>query len=375
VSAGQASGAGRRLTPDEERRGAELFAQGLSTRQVAAQLGVGNGTAARLRRRLAERAASRSEPEETTTMPGHDASQIEITALPDPDDAAELSALTAQREDQAAEVEKYVSRAEASMHAVAELEAERMHGLAEGREVQGLRERRRNADDDARDFADAAKLAHGRLEETDRQIQAVLARQADRQLRAELAEAVAERDAVLAAVGERQRSAVLAVAAAAADFTAALADELAVLSRVDQLAARIALGGPVPAVPPPVSTSIGALYDAVAREPLALARAVSEARAGRVAAVAEQLGICNGWLPVSPAELAAERERMLALRAPQPQPAASRPVQMDPRFGASYGVDEHGNALPPPSPAELERRSQPAPAGPGGWLGGQPWPQ
>ena len=42
MTAAEASGAGRRLTPDEEQLGAELFAQGLSTRAVAAQLGVGS---------------------------------------------------------------------------------------------------------------------------------------------------------------------------------------------------------------------------------------------------------------------------------------------------------------------------------------------
>ena len=45
---------------------------------------------------------------------------------------------------------------------------------------------------------------------------------------------------------------------------------------------------------------------------------------------------------------------------------------MDPRYGASYGIDEHGRPLPAPDP-ERRRQAAEAPSA-AGWLGGQPWP-
>ena len=370
MSAG--SGPGRRLTEAEEDRAAALYQEGASTRCVARELEISRSSAQALRVRLLE--AGRLTSEETTVDHDQAGAAENLEVLPATGDAAELEQLAAQSEAQAAEVTLYTDRAEASLQAVANLERERLTGLAEGRDMQGLRERRRNAEDDARDATDAARLARGRFDEIGRQITAVQTRIADRQLRAELAAAIEARDAVMAKTGERQRTAVLAVRTAAEEFCAAMADERAAAGRVEQLAAQIALGGPMPAVPPPVSTAISPPYDAVARQPVALARAVSAARDGNAVAVAEQLGICNGWLPPGPAELAAEWEHIRALRAGQATPPAPRSVDMDPRFGASHGVDEYGNALPPPSPAELERRRQPAPAGPAGWLGGQPFP-
>lgn len=111
--------------------------------------------------------------------------------------------------------------------------------------------------------------------------------------------------------------------------------------------------------------------------PVALAQAMYQARNGNVREVAIRLGTMFGYLPPDLAEMAAEAERVRALHAQQPaRPVPVQPpVFMDPRYGASHGVDEHGSALPPPSPAEMERRSNPAPAGPAGWLGGQPFPR
>ena len=313
-------------------------------------------------------------------MTEHDdqAAAPEMTALPDTGDAAELTELRKQHDAQAATVRGLEEREAVSRSAAASLEADHLAGLAEGRSDPELRQRHENAAKDAADWAKGAELARGKLAAIGQQIEAVRQRITIAALGAELAEAIAARDAVLARTGERQRQAVTAVRAAAEEFTAALADELAAVRRVDQLAAQIGLGGPMPAVPPAQGTALWVPSEFVAGEPVHLARALSAARKGDVTRVAAELGEANGWLPPDPSVIAAERERVLALRAQQaPQPA--RPVQpqpvMDPRFGASYGVDEHGHPLPPPSPAELERRRNPAPAGPVGWLGGQPWPR
>jgi hypothetical protein len=58
MSGSAARAAARRLTPEEAARGAGLFRQGATERQVAEALGVGRGTAHRLRERLGQDAAS-----------------------------------------------------------------------------------------------------------------------------------------------------------------------------------------------------------------------------------------------------------------------------------------------------------------------------
>jgi len=368
-------GAGRRLTPDEEERGRQLFADGLSTRQVAAELGIGNGTAARLRQRLADRgqitpAAGDPETEETTVTSTPDVAAADVDE--DQADDAELAQLHQRQEELTAEATMYVERAEASRAAVSALEAERMQLLAAGQDAQQLRTRRRDAEDDLRDSVDAASIAQGALAVVGERIAAIEARQADRRLRAELADAVAERDQVLAGIGARQRAAVLAVRQAAEEFTQTFADEQRVMMRVDELAGRVALGGPAPDVPLPVTTRLSVPGDAGARGPVALLRAMYQARDRNVTAVAEQLGVADGWLPPDPAEVEAERQRIIALHAAMPAARPPEPgsqVQMDPRYGSSYSVDEHGRPLRAPDPA---RQAPVAPMGPGGHIGG--WP-
>ena len=385
MSAG--SGPGRRLTPAEEDRAAELYLADASTRTVARELAISRSSAQALRVRLMEAGrltAAAEAPSSEVAEP--DQEEASVTEHHDQADAAELAQLAGQREALAAEVVIQAERAEASLQAVAELEAERVRTLAEGRDAQSLRGRRRDAEDDLRDWTDAARLARGRLDELDRQIAAVQARIADAALRAELAEAIAARDVVLAATGERQRTAVLAVRTAAEEFTAALADEQAAVGRVEQLAAQIALAGPMPAVPAAVSTRLSVHPDMANGDgPLSLSRALFQAREGQVRKVAILLAEAFGYLPPSPAELAEEAERRRRLvedgaraeaewkrRSHQPAPPVVR--HMPEHLGASYGVDARGNPLPPPSPAEMERRSRPEPARPVGWLGGQPFP-
>jgi hypothetical protein len=387
VSAGDgSSGAGRRLTPEEERRGGELFAEGKSEREVAAELHVGRGTAHRLRERLAERAAAGSEPEETTTVTEHDEHQaaapgpLEMTALQGPtaeEDAAELDRLTVLRGDLADEVVKHEGRAAASAQALAALEAERSELLAADRDAQPLRPRLRDAADDQRDELDKAGIARGRLAEVVRQILAVEARQADRAMRADLAAAITERDRILAGIGTRQRAAILAVKMAAEDMCAASAEDRAAQQRVEQLAAAVtanaaALGLAAPVVPLAVSTWLQ--VPAGVEAPLPFRQMMWSAQEGQAQRVALRLAENFGWLPPDPAVIEADRERWLAMRAQQPVtlPAPPSEVVMDPRYGASYGIDEHGRPLPAPDP-ERRRQAAEAPSA-AGWLGGQPWP-
>jgi hypothetical protein len=389
-------GPGRRLTPDEERRGAELFAQGLSTRAVAEQLGVGNGTAARLRRRLAERAQTAkapgdSETEETAVteqtpaeirQPGADlpasrsVSALTDFAAEDQADDAELSALRGRQEELAAEVTNFAGRAEASRAAVADLEAERLQLLSAGQDAQHLRSRRRDAEDDFADSATAAEIAQGALAVVGEQIAAVEARKAERRLRAELAEAIETRGRVLATIGDRQRAAILAVKAAAEDMCAVVADDRAAQARVEQLAAAVtasaaALGLPGAVVPAAVST--GLTVPAGVTAPLPYSQAMMAAAAGNAAIVAVRLAETWGWLPPDQADIAAEWDRVRALRAAQQAPPSPAPVA-EPvlRPGeASRGLDRDGRPLPSPLPRMPEPVAPPF-GPPRGHIGG--WP-
>lgn len=371
------SGPGKRLNAEEEARGAQMFGRGASERDVAEALGCSASTAHRLRERLAREAApaAPADSEASGQAPPGVPGAPEPAGAPEAAEDAELAGLQRQRAEQADVVEGLEQREATSREAMATLDAERSAALAEGHADVSLRERFKNATEDAEDWAKGAALAREKLAGIDRQIQVVLDRQQRARELVELATLVEARDAVLAATGERQRSAVLAVRAAAEDFTAALAEERDAVRRVDELAGRIALGGPAPGVPAPVSTALSVSVDYVAAQPTALLRAVSEARAGNVTAVARQLGECNGWLPPSAELIEAERDRVLALRAQQPPAEAPGPVvHMPEGWGASVSVDQHGNPLRPPAPRPADAYPG-TPAGqPAGWLGGQPWP-
>jgi hypothetical protein len=319
--AGQAAvsgqGPGRRLTRAEQERGARMLADGATERDVARALGCSPSAAHRLRERAATASpapAATPEPTESEAVAMTEpASEIPAAAAVDDDQAdVELLALRGRQEELAAEVSTYVERCEASRQAVSALEAERMQLLSAGHDAQQLRQRRRDAEDDFRDSADAAQIAQDALALVGQQIAAIEARKADRALRAELELAVAERDAVLATIGERQRAAVRAVHEAAAEFTATFADLQRVTARVDQLVRQIALGGPVPVVPSAAGTWLAVPPDSVAGAPVALLRAMSYARNQDVPRTAEQLGLANGWLPPDPAQLEAEAVRIRA---------------------------------------------------------------
>jgi hypothetical protein len=101
---------------------------------------------------------------------------------------------------------------------------------------------------------------------------------------------------------------------------------------------------------PAAESTVLWVADAPGGAPLALTRAVNEARKGDVPAVAVRLAEAFGWLPPAPLtaeEVAAWQARQAELARQQPQPGApwTRPDT------SSVDVDAQGNALPPQMPA------------------------
>lgn len=373
------AGPGKRLTAEQEQQGAELYAAGASERDVAEALGCSASTAHRLRERLQREAA----PAAPAAPVPAGTNTAEVPESPEPDETAQaLAELRGQRDQQAEVIEGLEQREATSLAAMSELKQQQLGELAEGRADVGLRQRYRNAEDDARDWAIAADLARDKLRLIDQRIADLEARQDLDRMRGELAAAVAARDAACVATGERQRAAVLAVKAAAGEFTQAVADEQAAVSRVADLAAAVTaaavhLGEPAPEVPAAASTALWLHPDtASAGGALALARAINRAREGNAQATAVQLAECFGWLPPDPAQIAAEHARLLALRASAAEPEPHEPwTRPD---GSPVALDADGNEVHPwlaervPHPSDAYPGS-PAPR-PAGWLGGQPWP-
>jgi AraC-like DNA-binding protein len=271
-----------RLTAEQETRGAELYADGATERDVAQQLGCSASTAHRLRERL------------DGGTPDPDGQQ---------DDAAEE--MTRQRDDLARRIAALEGRAEQARALLAAIERERREALAAGNDSASFAGKRRQALEQAEDAAESAAVLSGEVARIEQQ----LAEDADRRelarLRAELADAIAGRDAVYAASGDRQRAAVLAVQAAAAGWIAVYTDEQRAAADVAALAAAVTertmrLGGPLPEVAPPASTRLtvspaeGQLGGGLALEQAAYAAQQGPSRAPQVA---ELLGRANGWLP------------------------------------------------------------------------------
>lgn len=371
------------MSPEQEQQVAAALTQGLSERETARQVGVSPTAVHRVRERLAQRPEASPEPEETTVTDHDDdqaaaAGPLEMTAA-QPEQLADgdlLGQLRAGRQEVADAVAVHEERAAVSRSAVAQLEAERIEALAAGRDAQALRTRRRDAEDDARDSADAAGLARGRLAEFDRQIAVVVARQELAVMRVQLAEAVTERDALCAGVGERQRRAVVAVHEAAVDFVATFAEPQAAAQRVDELAAAVAghaqqLGEPGPVVTLAPSTAISAPADSYGAG-LALNRARSEAAIGRTEQVAIRLAETFGWLPPAPPtpeEIAAWQARMAQMTASAP--VAQGSVPHPEHWPAAVSLDAAGTPLAPPDP----QRKRPQQVVRPGSLGFQSFPQ
>jgi hypothetical protein len=353
------------MTPEQESRGAELFAAGKTEREVAAELGVGNASAHRLKLRLdAQDQADVPAEDAVLPTPEEDAAAVDAVLEEAASDGA-LAELTRIRDEITTALETQVARAEASARAVNDLEQQQTDHLAAGLDASALRPRLRDARDDLADWARSVGLLQQRLAEVDEHIAAWHASKELDRMRGELDAAVAERDAVFARTGERMRAAVLAVREAAQEFTAALSDEREAEARAGQLAQ--AVGASVAA---PVRTAISAPPGFDSGAPLALTRAIQEAYKGDVTAVARRLGEVNGWLPPGPPtpeeleqfrKVAEDRERMVA----EAKAAASRgprapeepQVASVDHFGRPF--DKFGNELVPrgslPHPLDVYR--------------------
>ncbi len=204
---------------------------------------------------------------------------------------------------------------------------------------------------DRADSETAAERCRERLVPVDTQIADLEARRELALLRAALDAAIAARDLEVSRTGGRMRAASLALRDAAVEFTAAIADERDAVDYAERLAAEVtaralALGEPGAVVQPAPRTTLWVHGDLIGAEPVALSQAISEARIGRARAVAVRLAESWGWLPPSPEELAAERERMLQLLQPQSPPPPSSVTHPE-HWPASVGIDHHGRPLLP----------------------------
>lgn len=373
---------GPRLTPEQEDRGAELYATGASERDVAEALGCSPSTAHRLRERLEtqrdgggqEQAAGGADGDLEITevrpfAPGEAPSVVMLTVLrpsaageagapelavpqSSPEDEARLLALTGRREELAGTVAVCEERAAASRQAAARLDAERIEALAAGRDAQDLRPRRQNAEDDARDSDDMAVLMRQKLEAVDQEIGGICARRELARLRGELAAAESRRAVVCAGIGDRVRAAVAAVAEAAREVVAARADERAAGEAVSQLgqavtAGALVLGEPGPDLAAtPESTWPSAPQDVT---PVAWSRMCNAAAKGDTAWAAKEMAELLGWLPPAPPtaeELAEQSARYQEM-------AAFRQAELD-RLRADQQRAHESTVLPPLQPHPLD---------------------
>jgi hypothetical protein len=205
MSAEQAGTPGRRLTEAEEARGAELFAAGLSERDVAAELGCSNSSAHRLRLRLeaapdgaqdapdARDEGSRFELTERRTPWPEGVDVITMRGIPrDGDDGEQdepppneadakaaaarvvaLRELGVKRDELAEIVANHAARAQASREAIAALDRERLELLAASQDAAPLRPRRADAEADLADSNTAAALIAPQLAEVEAMIAGV----------------------------------------------------------------------------------------------------------------------------------------------------------------------------------------------------------
>jgi hypothetical protein len=307
-------GPGRRLTEDDEARGAELFAAGKSEREVADELGCSASTAHRLRERLQEAAGiagdagSGAGPLLGSTihmrlLPGGGAVIVDpAEGIGDAVESAMREEVLAQlrqaRDDASAVVADLEAWAEASRRAIAALDTERLELLAAGRDAAPLRPRRADAVADLADAETAIGMARGPVADAE-------ARIAD--AKAEIAAAEAERirqEAVKLGARLAPKAAAALRAAVLGDGTVrALADLASQLARAEAVSGRSWGDEIVPPVLP------GAHRDE-------WHRAVSDlwqvARRGDVATCQSVLTRCVPWQDRDPGEIARMRDEVQA---------------------------------------------------------------
>lgn len=149
---------------------------------MAAELGVGTGSAHRLRMRLArqEPAAEDGAAEQPVEQPADGPPVLLMTAMPEPDYEAELAALAEIRDGHAVQLQNFGERANASRQARADLEAERLQLLDAGRDAAPLRPRIASAIEDLDDSETAAARCRERLDATVTRISEVTAARDER---------------------------------------------------------------------------------------------------------------------------------------------------------------------------------------------------
>jgi hypothetical protein len=376
VSAG--SGPGRRLTAAEEDQAAEMYQAKASTREVAGVLGISRSSAQQLRLRLA------------------DAGRLHAPAGPQPDDTAEHDAEHQAHDGDAiatalADAERAVAEAQAQHDTQAQVAATAAARAAEARAAaDGARERVRTAvlageDTTAlraaqRDADEAAEAAGWIAEAEEAKLVAAVQPLTSASRLRDLAKVRADRLANYATwaqdeagIGDLWRHAVTSARQNAEDLAAAEQRRITGRRREAELARTEAdlaasCGLPAMVLPEPAATDLTAPPDMM---PVTLTRARWQAQQGSTREVAVLLGQNFGALPPDTGQLAAERARLEQLRAQPVRPAPALAQPLDPRFGASVSVDQHGNPLRPPDP----ERPRPQQVVRPGALGFEPFPR
>ena len=326
-----APGPGRRLSDDEEERGAALYADGATTRAVARELAISRSSAQRLRVRLAEAGRLAPAVGDGDAADGDDgpadAIDAELAAMASGDTAAELAAVTGQREALAARL-----NAVAADHfaALADLEAAQL-ARAAVIEADGDPSAQRSAIHDARDRIEEAEAGAAslmaKIAEADERVAVAAARHAERLAADELAAAVAAAEVTCerAAAVMRESIAAYADLGPAGEFMNAVLDDAEAMARV--AAAAAAAGVPVPDSPSG-RLRVPAAHGAQGGY---LLRAISAGLDRDPAAVHMALAGVAGWQPPDPqecaaldAETAAEAEAEAAARAAAKRAADER---------------------------------------------------
>ncbi len=361
---GEPQGAPRRLTGDEERRGAGLFAAGESERAVAKALGCSHSTAHRLRERLQ---AAQAGPEGTQGgdpfaltrervpwpegvpvivmrgIPGGDADgqddegdegdEEQLSPADAKASAARADALRDLGDRRTALEEKldnHQKRALASQQAIARLDAQRMELLAAGQDAAPLRPRRADAEADLADSQTAAQLVGGQITEIDQQAAVVAAeqRQAD-------AEAARQRAARQAARLAPQAAQALYEAVTGDGPVTALADLGARLTRAERAAGTSMEAEVLPPMLPwdvPWQGAIRKLWQA--------------ARTGDVAACQAAVPPCVPWQAATAEQVRRETAEMQQRAARHDQMIRDNQARLRQQTRTSAGPLELSNPLP-----------------------------
>ena len=186
------------MTPEQEKRGAELFGASASEREVAAELGISASSAHRLKLKLdAEQAdadGADPAPPETAEPEQHDDAVLQAADEVLADEAMTL--LEAERARLAGQLEAFHDRAQASWSAKQTLEQERDQLLVDTGDAAEVDQRLEAADRDLRKWVRGAELITPQLAEVNARIGQLAGHRELATLRAELDAAVAERDAV-----------------------------------------------------------------------------------------------------------------------------------------------------------------------------------